>query len=159
MKPIRFRLLIPGVLTLLAMAAGAAAQDSPALLSSLEVKQHNSNAQPADHARLRDHFSALADRYTAEADRHTTMAMALIGNPNHGSSTSPADHCRRLAEVATNSAATVRELSAHHERLAAGMPWSCPGTLRFEAWRINHRSGLRVLAAGARPGRSPRPRG
>jgi hypothetical protein len=154
MKTIRFRLLIPGVLTFLAMAAAAAAQDSSALLSSLEVRQHISSAQPADHASLRDHFVALADRYTADAARHTAMATAYVGNPNRGSATSPAAHCRRLAELATESAATVRQLAAHHERLAAGIPSEVPeDSARFEAGEgapEPTNSELRKLAASAR---------
>ena len=134
MRTICFRTVATGVLALLAIANAAAAQDSSTLLSSLQVRQHVSSAQPADHALLRDHFVALAGRYTADAGRHTAMAAAYVGNPNRGSAASPGAHCRRLTALATESAATVRELAAHYGRLAEGIPSVAPRDgARFEA--------------------------
>lgn len=120
-------------LALVAIATGAAAQDRTALLTSVEVKVLAARAQPNDHARLRDHFAALADKYALDARRHMAMAQVLTGNPNHPPAVSPGVHHVRLADAATQSATTLRELSEHHGRLAAGQTSQVPvNSARFE---------------------------
>ena len=117
-------------LALVAIATGAAAQDRAALLTSIEVKELVARAEPNGHARLRDHFAALADRYAVDAQRHKALAQ-LTGNPNHP--VTPGLHHVRLADAATQSATILRELSAHHGRLAAGMGSQAPtNSARFE---------------------------
>ena len=136
MKPIHFRPIAVGVAAFLAFAAGAIAQTkSAAVLNTLEVQELIKRAEPADHARLAQHFAALADRYAAEAKRHTAMAQAFLGNPaRRVAVNSSADHCKRLAELNTESAATLRELVAHHNSLAAGKASTAPaGAKGFEA--------------------------
>jgi len=103
-------------------AASAAAQTPPVILNALEVRQLVGRAEPGDHARLGAHFVALADQYAREAGRHTAMAKAMGGNPNRRSSGALGAHCARLAELNTESAATLGELAAHHDALAAGAP-------------------------------------
>ena len=138
-------------LALVAIAAGAAAQDRAALLTSIEVKELVARAEPNDHARLRDHFAALADRYAVDAQRHKALAQ-LTGNPNHP--VTPGVYRVRLADAATQSATTLRALSDHHGRLAAGLPSQAPvNSARFENGEgapAPSDAQLRELSAGAR---------
>ena len=142
----------------LGIAVGAAAQvNQPGILTGLEVKQLIARGEPADHARLRGHFTALADRYEADAKQHNAMARAFVQNPGRRvAANRSSDHCRRLENLATQSAATVRELAAHHGREAAGIPSTAPdNAARFEAgegarvvWE--HEKEIHDLAANAR---------
>jgi hypothetical protein len=113
----------------------AVAQDKPSpILNSVEVRQLVARAEPADQARLRAHFSALADRYAADAERHTAMARAFGGNPNRSLATDMPVHCKRLAQLSTESATVLRELAAHHRKLAGGSASEPPaGGAKFEA--------------------------
>jgi len=135
MQTIHVRALSIGAFALVAFAGYAAAQlPSSAILNALEVRKLVASADPGDNARLSAHFAALAERYTAEAKRHTAMAGAFGGNPNRRAGATSRTHCTRLAELNTQSAATVRELAAYHEKLAAGTPATAPrGGARFEA--------------------------
>ena len=141
-------------LALLAIATGAAAQDRTALLTSIEVKELVARAEPNDQARLRDHFAALADRYAVDARRHRAMAQVLTGNPNHPAAVSPGVRNVRLADAATQSATTLRALSEHHGRLAAGQPSQAPlNSARFENGEgapAPSDAQLRELSASAR---------
>jgi len=111
----------------LVFAGTSAAQDkSPALLSTLEVRQLVAHAQPNDHARLSAHFTALADRYTAEAKRHTSMSQDIVGNPSRNLTSGLSAHCKHLAQLNAESAAAVNELAAHHQKLAAGASATAP---------------------------------
>jgi len=135
MRPIHFRTMTAGVLAFLTFVGGAAAQTTrSAVLNSLEVQELVKRAQPADHARLGAHFAELAEQYAADAKKHTAMAHAFIASPTRRTAAhSAADHCKRLAELNTQSAATLRELAAHHEGLAAGKTSAVPrGAARFE---------------------------
>ena len=138
-------------LALVAIATGAAAQDRAALLTSIEVRELVARAEPNDHARLRDHFAALADRYAVDAQRHKALAQ-LTGNPNHP--VTPAVHQVRLADAATQSATTLRAMSEHHGRLAAGLPSQAPvNSARFENGEgapAPSDAQLRELSDGAR---------
>ena len=126
MRTVHFRLVVVAG-ALLAFAGTARAQDKPnSLLNTLEVRQLVARAEPADNARLSAHFSALADRYTAEARRHLSMSQSFVGNPSRNLGTGMSVHCKRLAELNTESATTVRELAAYHEKLAAGAPATLP---------------------------------
>ena len=119
----------------LAFAGTAAAQTpSSAVLNTLEVRRLVGSADTGDQARLASHFSALAERYEAQARRHTAMARAFTGNPNRQMATGWAAHCERLAKLDTQSAGIVRELAAHHQRLATGNASVAPqGGSSFEA--------------------------
>ena len=104
-----------------AAAGTLAAQERPnALLNRLEVQQLVARAEPADHARLAMHFSALADQYTAEAKKHLSMSQNFVGNPSRNFGSGMSIHCKRLAELNTQSATTARELAEYHEKLTAG---------------------------------------
>jgi hypothetical protein len=147
-----------GLLVLAAFASQAAAQAAaPGLLTNLEVRQLVARGEPAEHARLHAHFTALADRYGAEATQHNEMARAFLSNPGRRVvANRSSDHCKRLANLATQSAATVRELAAHHASLAAGVPSAPPtNSARFEAGegaRVAeaHDKEIHDLAANAR---------
>jgi hypothetical protein len=117
-----------------AAAAPAAPQATSPILNALEVRTLVSSLEPGDHARLGVHFAALAERYARDARRHTAMAQAFVASPARRTGVnSAADHCRRLAQLNTESAATLRELAAHHEKLAAGEPSTTPrGAARFQ---------------------------
>lgn len=105
----------------LTFTGSATAQDKPsALLNTLEVRQLVARAEPVDNARLAVHFSALADRYTAEAKRHISMSQSFVGNPSRNLGSGMSIHCKKLADLNTQSATTVRELADYHEKLAAG---------------------------------------
>ncbi len=127
MRTIHFRALSIGTLALLTLAAGAAAQGpSSAVLNKLDVQKLLTSAQPADNVKLSAHFSGLAERYDAEARQHTAMSQASVGNPSRALATGMSAHCKRLAELNTQSAATVRALAVHHKKLAAGTPSVAP---------------------------------
>ena len=54
------------------------------------------------------------------------MSQSFVGNPSRNLGTGMSVHCKRLAELNTESATTVRELAAYHEKLAAGAPATPP---------------------------------
>lgn len=153
MRTICFRTFFAG-LALVAIAPGAAAQDRTALLTSVEVKELVARAQPDDHGRLRDHFSALADKYAVDAQRQKAMSQVLTGNPNHPPAVSPGVRHVRLANAAIQSATTLRELSAHHGRLAAGQtsqpPANSAGFENGSGAPAPTDAQLRELSSGAR---------
>ena len=134
MRNIQIRSLPLAALALLAFAGSATTQDKPpALLNALEVRQLVGRAEPGDHARIGAHFAALAERYTTEATRHTSMSKDSVGNPSRNLTTGLRTHCERLAKLNAESAAALRELVVHHERLAAGAPSPVPTSgARFE---------------------------
>lgn len=115
------------VLTVLACVNTAVAQPERGnVLNSLERRQLVERGLPADHNRLADHVRTLAERYSAEAKRHTSMAAGFGGNPSRNVGLGLATHCKRLAELNTASATTLRELVEHHEKLAAGQSSTPP---------------------------------
>lgn len=134
MRIMHFRSIAIAAVALLTTAGIARAQEKPAgLLNSLEVRQLGARGEAADNARLAVHFSALADRYTAEAKRHNSMAQSFVGNPSRNLGTGMSAHCKRLAELNTQSATTARELVAYHEKLASGTPATPPkDSARFQ---------------------------
>ena len=133
MRTIYLRALSIGALALLTYAGGAAAQTTSTVLNFLEVQELIRRAEPAGHARLGAHFSALAERYAGDAKRHTAMSKAVSGNPNRQLATGSSARYTRLAELNTQSATTLRELAAHHEAVAAGKTSAVPrGAARFE---------------------------
>ena len=127
MKSVHFRSVGIAAAAVLALAGNLAAQEKPTgLLNSFEVRQLVARAEPADNARLGAHFSALGDRYAAEAKRHISMSQSVVGNPSRNLGTGMSAHCKRLADLNTQSATTVRELAAYHETLASGIPATPP---------------------------------
>ena len=118
----------------LAFGTVVAAQDEPdGLLNSLEVQQLVKRGEPEDHARLTGHFRTLADQYAREAQRHVAMSRSFAGNPNRSIGTGMSAHCKRLAELNTESAATMRELVGYHDKLATGAAATLPReAARFE---------------------------
>jgi hypothetical protein len=134
MRTISIRLTSLAVFAVVAFGSIAAAQDkSPAVLNALEVQQLAARAEPSDHARLGAHFTALADRAAADAKWHAALAQSLGGNPTRNPGFGSSLHCARLAELNTQSAATLRELAAHHQKLAAGAVSTPPsGGAAFE---------------------------
>jgi hypothetical protein len=110
-----------------ALASPVIAQDrSSRILNSLEVGQLVARAEPADHARLSAHFGALGTRYAAEATRHRAMAQSFVGNPSRTLGTGMSAHCQRLSDLSAQSATTVRELAAYHDKQAAGVAATPP---------------------------------
>lgn len=133
MRTIFSRTMLAG-LALVALTTGAAAQDRPRLLTSIEVRELAGSERAADQERLRDHFAALADKYTIDARRYRAMGYTVTGNPNHPPAVPPGARWTRAADQAEASATVVRELSAHHGRLASGRPSHVPAeSERFEA--------------------------
>ena len=133
MKTIHIRLTV-AALAVFAFVANAAAQTKPSgLLNSLEVQQLVNRGEPGDHARLVVHFTTLADRYTAEAKKHKAMAQSFVGHPSRSLGSGMSVHCKRLADLNTQSADTVRELATYHDKLASGMPATPPaGAAHFQ---------------------------
>jgi hypothetical protein len=123
-------------LALATFVGTATAQTSASpLLNTLEVQKLVASTDPADNARLSAHFAALADGYAREASRHDAMAQAFIAAPTRRTPTNTAaDHCKRLATLNRQSADTLRELAAYHEKRAAGAAPTAPkGAARFQA--------------------------
>ena len=106
--------------------AGMVHSQTSDTVSSLEVKRLVAEGTPAANATLAKHFAALADRYTSEAAAHTAMASAYTGNPNHSLSGNMGVHCKRLADLATTSANTAREMVTYYNNLAAGAAAEAP---------------------------------
>ena len=129
-----FRPLAIGTLAALMFAGTAAAQAPSPILNTFEVQKLVASSAPADNAKLAAHFTALANRYDADAKRHTAMARAFIAAPTRRvPANNAADHCKRLAQLNTDAAKTLRELAMHHETLAAGVPSTAPkGGAKFE---------------------------
>ena len=135
MKMFKIRALALGALAIVTFAGSAASQTaSSPILNALEVRTLVGRAEPGDNARLSAHFAALADRYAADAKRHSAIAQAFVASPvRRTAANSAADHCKRLEQLNLQSAATLRELAAHHEGLAAGKASAVPrGAARFE---------------------------
>lgn len=154
MRAVYFRSIAIAAAAVLTLSGRVAAQEAPgAVLNAFEVQELVARAEPADHARLSAHFAALADRYTAEAKRHLSMSQSFVGNPSRNLGTGMSTHCKRLAELNTQSATTVRELVAYHDKLASGTPASIPGgATRFHAGagaREPNDQDLNALAARA----------
>jgi len=122
--PVKIRIALS--IVLLALVGSATAQEGPALLNVAEVRQLVERGEPADHARLKAHFEALVEQYAAQVRRHNAMAKGFGGNPNRNLGTGMSGHCRRLAELNTESATAVRELVAYHDKLGAGSPATAP---------------------------------
>ena len=135
MRTISIRVVAGAALALAALANIADAQTRSPILSALEVQKLVASADPADNARLSAHFSALADYYAREATRHNAMAGAFIAAPTRRTPTNAAaDHCKRLASLNKQSADTLRELAAYHDKRAAGATAAAPtGPARFQA--------------------------
>ena len=146
--PILFAIAIP-----VAHASTLAAQETTAVLNVLETQQLVERDEPADNARLSAHFAALAKEYEREAARHTLMANSSVGNPNRVVATGMRTHCYHLAELNKESAATARELAAHHKKLAAGVPSMPPNGVAGLQSGVGAReptdAELRYLAAKA----------
>jgi hypothetical protein len=133
MTTFTFRPLAIGTLAVLMFGGNALSQMASPILNTLEVQKLVASSEPGDNARLSAHFTALADRYEAEAKHHTTMAQSYVGNPNRSTSGGMSIHCKRLAELNTVSATTLRALANHHQALAAGAASSAPaGGSRFQ---------------------------
>jgi hypothetical protein len=135
MKTVLYRSLSLTAFAVLTLVCSAAAQDkSSGVLNRLELQQLVARAEPGDHARLSTHFAALGGQYAAEAKRHISMSQSFVGNPSRNLGTGMSAHCKRLADLNTQSATTVRELATYHEKLASGAPATPPrGGSRFES--------------------------
>ena len=101
-------------------ATVAAAQAPAGVLNKLEVQKLVAAETPEASVALAAHFNALADRYLADAANHKAMGQAYKTNANRSAVTSAADHCERLAALATASATDARELATYHRDLAGG---------------------------------------
>jgi hypothetical protein len=155
MRTIHFRSVALAALASVALTGSAAAQDrSSGLLSTVEVRQLVDRGEPNDHVRLSAHFTALGEQYAAEAKRHTSMALGFAGNPTRNLGASMSVHCKRLGDLNSRSATTVRELAVYHEKAAGGTPGTPPrGGARFEGGggvSEPAEQGLNALAANAR---------
>ncbi|MDO8793115.1 MAG: hypothetical protein Q7J25_00675 [Vicinamibacterales bacterium] len=121
-------------------------------MTTADVQQLITRGQPADHARLSAHFTAMADRYAAEAKRHASMQPAFAGNSKLAHlAVSQAAHCKQLAARNQESAGVLRELAAHHSKEAAGAASTAPaGSERFQgAVQVPSDTELTKLAASA----------
>ena len=126
MTTFTFRSLAIGTLATVLVAGNVLSQIASPVLNTLDVQKLVASGEPADNAKLSAHFAALSDRYAAEATRHEAMATTLMGNPNRNTGGGMSVHCRKLAELNSQSAATLRELATHHQKLAGGAPSAPP---------------------------------
>lgn len=122
--------LAAGAAVLLSVHVGADGPVEP-VLNALQVRDLVDSADPAAHARLEMHFATLANAYANEAARQRAIAAALPGNPNHW--TGATLQMGRLARRNAVTATTLRQLAAHHARLADGRASRPPADAeRFE---------------------------
>ena len=135
MRTDSIRVLASAAIAFAAFTNTANAQTGSPILNAFDVQKLVASTEPADNARLSAHFAALADHYTREATRHTAMAQAFIAAPTRRTpANTAADHCKRLAALNKQSADTLRELAAYHEKRAAGVVAAPPkGAARFQA--------------------------
>jgi hypothetical protein len=121
MRTVHLRPLLLAAVAALAFApSGVAQEKSTGMLNNLEVRQLAARAEPADHVRLSAHFTALGEKYSAEAKRHVAMSRSFAGNPSRSLGTGMSAHCKQLADLNTQSATTVRELAAYHDKVSSG---------------------------------------
>jgi hypothetical protein len=106
------------------VAAVAMSAQSSALLPASEVRQLVQRGQPADHARLEQHFAAVAESDARNAARHVAMARSY--DPAKAQGISMRAHCNRLAELDRQGEAANRELAGYHKELAAGAQTAPP---------------------------------
>jgi len=118
MKPLSY--LFVAAVAIVGTAALAAAQAPSGVLNKLEVQKLVAAETAEASVALAGHFAALADRYTADAAKHKAMGQAYKASANRSVATSAADHCARLATLATESATAARELVKYHRDLAGG---------------------------------------
>jgi len=149
------RSVLLAALAAFATASRLVAQSTP--LSEDEVRQLIVRGEPADHARLNAHFTAIADRYAADAKRHEAMGQAFAGNTKLAHmAASQREHCRQLSARNLESAASLQELAAHHAKQATGQASSPPrGSERLEGaggGRIPSDGELTKLSASAESG-------
>lgn len=135
MRTVHIRSLAITAIAAITFAGNVAAQQaSTGMLNSLEVRQLVARGEPEDNARLSAHFSALAEQYIAEAKRHASMSQGFVGNPSRNLSSGMSAHCKRLADLNTQEATTLRELAAYHNKLAGGDTATPPaGAARFHS--------------------------
>lgn len=109
-----------------ALAPAAAAQPAASpILDAVEVRRLVASSEASDQAALATHFTALADRAAADARRHEAMGKAAPGGPRAPGAEWKA-HCERLTRLGRDAEATLRELAAHHAKLAGGAPSAVP---------------------------------
>jgi hypothetical protein len=152
-----FRSFAIAATAVLTFAGSVAAQEtSTKTLNTLEVRQLVARGEPEDNARLSTHFSALADQFTAEANRHTSMSQGFVGNPSRNLGSGMSAHCKRLADLNTQEATTLRELAAYHNKLAGGETATLPaGAARFHSGAGAPKPGKKDLAALAAKASTP----
>jgi len=127
MRTVHLRSAAIAATALLTLTGSVAAQHaSTALLNSVEVRQLVARGESSDHLRLRAHFLVLADQYEAEANRHASMSQGFGGNPSRTLGAGTSAHCKRLADLNTQSATTLRELAGYHEQLGRGEGATAP---------------------------------
>jgi hypothetical protein len=83
------------------------------------------------------------------------MSIAFGRNPNRRLVVESSPHAARLAELSANSAAAVRELAAHHVRLAAGAPPTASHDLQQFERNVRALPDTEELTARAARARSP----
>lgn len=140
------RILAASIAAVVAVAMVAAAQQTPSgLLTAAQVRELAAKAStPAEHAQLRNHFTALAEQYEADAKRHATMAK-LPGNPNRRSGGDYATHWTRLSESVGAMAKSARELATFHGQLATGQPATRPA----DPAHLEHGAGAPTVMSDA----------
>ena len=120
------RSFVLAVLGAVVVAGSLAAQNPPSgALSAAQVTQLISRGEPADHARLSAHFTALADQQAADAKRHMAMQQAYADSKK-APAVNMVGHCKLLASRSQESAASLRELAAYHSNLAGGAAVEAP---------------------------------
>ena len=113
------RLFLAVPIVILSVAAPLLAQAPGKPLTAAEVSRLISKGDPADHARLSAHFTALAERQATDVKIHTAMQQAYA-NSGKPSGVSMVNHCKALVGRAQESAGSLKELAAYHSKLAGG---------------------------------------
>ena len=83
------------------------------------------------------------------------MSQGFIGNPSRNLGTGMSAHCQQLANLNTQSATTARELTAYHQKLAAGVAATRPPACEPDAGRGAAAPTDQELAASAAKAGTP----
>jgi hypothetical protein len=125
------RILIAcAAVALLPTRVASAQTQAGAVLNTVELRQLVERAEPADHARLRAHFDALAERYGRKATQHERMAHAGTGQAGKSSNAGLAAHCRTLARADRELEKGARALAAFHGGRGSGASVPPPANTR-----------------------------
>jgi|KBSMisStandDraft_5_1062788.scaffolds.fasta_scaffold544290_1 hypothetical protein len=149
------RILTITALTM-ATAQTVTAQNTPAVLNTLDVQRLVVADTPMAHATLAKHFIALAAVYKADADHYSSLAALPAGNPNHPVATDSRERRARQAQAAIADERAARDAAAYHLILSIrGTPRGLARSPAFDGGKGAPLPTLAELDELARTARTP----